>query len=118
MLRGSFLSDPAWTMARAVSGLENFSESYTDNRWADWKLTVKSCAAADVDLILYKDGNAISGSDWIIRAEDGTLSFLGNNRNVLWTAGPKDTVWEIKAFDKTGTEVPCAIEWTAEYQNL
>ena len=118
MLRGSFLSDPAWTMARAVSGLESFSETYTENRWADWKLTIKSCSRTDVNLILYKDGSAISGSDWIILGEDGSLSFLGNNRKVLWTAGPKDTIWEIKAFDQSGTEVSCEIEWTAEYQNL
>lgn len=116
-LRGSFLSDPAWTMARAVSGLEPFSETYTENRWADWKLTVKSCSGTDVDLVLYKDGSVISGSDWIILSEDGTLSFLGNDRKVLWTAGPEGTVWEIRAFDKAGTEVPCEIEWTAEYQN-
>ena len=113
-LRGSFLTDPAWTIARAVDGLTDFSETYTDNRWADWKLTVQSADRTDVDLVLYKDGEAVSGPDWLTVSDDGAIRLIGG-RTVLWAAGPKDTVWELKAFDKAGNPAECRIDWHAEY---
>lgn len=115
-LQGSFLSDPAWTMARAVDGLKNFSEAYTDNRWADWKISVRSMDRTDAVPVLYRDGEAVTGSDWLIVGDDGSLRFLGTDRTVLWCAGPKDTRWEMKAFDRAGQPVPCRIDWAAEYQ--
>ena len=114
-LGGSFLSDPAWTMARAVEGLTNFSEAYTDNRWADWKITVRSVDRPCVTPVLYKDGTAVTGGDWLTVGDDGSLRFMGTNRTALWCAGPKETQWEMKAFDEAGQPVPCRIDWSAEY---
>ena len=114
-LGGSFLSDPAWTMARAVDGLRDFSEAYTDNAWADWKITVDRVDRTDVTLVLYKDGEAVSGEDWLIVGDDGSLRFLGADRTALWCAGPKETRWDMRAFDRAGQPVPCAIRWTAAY---
>lgn len=114
-LCGSFLSDPAWTMARAVEGLKDFSEAYMDNKWADWKISVRSCDRSDACLTLYKDGEAVSGQDWLVVGNDGSLRFLGADRTVLWAAGPKDTRWELRAFDKAGQPASCRIEWSAEY---
>lgn len=115
-LRGSFLSDPAWVFGRAVSGLDPFSETYTENAWADWKLTVSRAARSDVTLRLYKDGENLSGSDWLTVGCDGRVSWLGNERTALWAAGPRDTRWELKAFDKTGQEVSCSTDFIAEYR--
>lgn len=115
-LRGSFLSDPAWVFARAVSSLESFSETYVENHWADWKLTVTRSPRTDVTLRIYKDGEAVSGSDWLTVGDDGRVCWLGNRRTALWAAGPRDTRWELKAFDTAGQEVACATDFIAEYR--
>ena len=99
-----------------ITGRKNFSEAYTDNRWADWKISVRSMDRTDAVPVLYRDGEAVTGGDWLIVGDDGSLRFLGTDRTVLWCAGPKDTRWEMKAFDQTGQPVPCRIDWAAEYQ--
>lgn len=113
---GSFLSDPVWVFQTSVVGLEDLSAEYTSNPWADWKIALRSVARKDVTLALFKDGKKVSRTPGVFSVrEDGQLYFFGNDRRVYMAAGPKETVWDIKAFDGDGNAVDCQIDWEAAY---
>ena len=112
-LSGTFLSDPAWTVARALTGLTDFSETYVNNHWADWKLTLTPVAGA-ARMELLKDGSVVSTDAWFTLNADGCMTFTGTDRETLWAAGPRETVWQLIAYDKDGNVIDA--EWTAEYE--
>ncbi len=113
---GSFLSDPAWTAARALSGLDGFSETYLSNRWADWKLTFQFVSRGGVALRLLRDGRPVSSESWWRIAQDGSLSVGAEGRQTLFMAGPEESVWTLQALDEGGNAAQdCEIIWRAEY---
>ncbi len=121
---GSFLSDPAWTFNRAVSGM-NLSADYVDNRWADWKLTFGAASipatvdASAVTLHLIRDGWEFGGPAWFTLTKNDSgfydISLCGE-RNVLWVAAPAGGTWHMEVRDAGGKVVTgAAAAVTAEY---
>ena len=122
---GSFLSDPVWTFNRAVAGLK-LSAEYTDNDFADWKLTLgaASIPAAvnpeDVTLHLMRDGWEFSNPAWFTleKEENGLyrITLCGSSLNTLWAAQPAGGAWRMEVRDAQGRVIPGAsAAVTAEY---
>lgn len=121
---GSFLSDPVWTFNRAIAGV-SLSAHYTDNRWADWKLTFGKARlpgtvnAADCTLHLIRDGWEFSDPAWfsLLPDENGFCDImLCDERNVLWVAAPAGGSWRMEVRDSSGRVIPgAAAAVTAEY---
>jgi len=67
---GSFLSDPAWTVTKAVSGLGEVSHEYVRNDYAEWKITVTDVtvkalpAGTELWVCIARDGWPMSNAAW------------------------------------------------------
>ncbi|MGN0506915.1 MAG: hypothetical protein ACI4FZ_10155 [Lachnospiraceae bacterium] len=111
---GSFLSDPAWTIVHAVSGLENFSQEYLSNPYADWEITIESVTLqkklrpyTEITAVLYQGPWRLSGSDWwstVVTDAADTYEVSFGATNTIYVAAPKDTVWTLEAETADGTE--------------
>ena len=124
---GSFLSDPVWTFNRAVSGL-SLSADYTDNAFADWKLTFGAASiprtvnAADCTLHLMRDGWEFSDPAWftLTAGDNGfyRITLCGTDLTTLYAASPAGGTWRMEVRDANGNMVTgAAAAVTAEYLN-
>lgn len=110
---GSFLSDPAWTFNRAVSWMK-LSSDYTDNAFADWRLTFGAAMipagvkAEDCTLHLIRDGWEFSNPAWftLTKADNGFYDIsLYGERKTLWVAAPAGGTWRMEIRDAAGKVV-------------
>lgn len=119
---GSFLSDPAWTISRAVEGM-TLSCNYLVNPYADWKITVTEVESpeADFTLRLSRDGWVVSDAAWWrFEQRDGVwrVTIADDVRQSLWCAAPRGTHWRLEVIRPDGSVIPGArVEWTKEYMN-
>ena len=121
---GSFLSDPVWTFTRAVDGMA-LCANYTDNTFADWKLTFGAATLPstvqpeDVTLHLIRDGWEYSNPAWFTleAGENGFYNVrLCDVRDTLWACQPAGGTWRMEVRDKDGKAVTgAAAAVTAEY---
>ncbi len=122
---GSFLSDPAWTFNRAITGA-NLSADYTRNPYAEWRITFtlaqipQSVDATQCTLHLYRDGWEFSNPAWftLIETKPGfyAVTLADEGRTALWVASPAGGSWRMEVHDASGkTVLGSAVAFKAEY---
>lgn len=111
---GSFLSDPAWTINRAIDGA-NLSAMYTVNPYADWRISgiravipvTQDASGCTVHLLC--DGWEFSDPAWFTLAEEkpGTWRVtLGDEaRSALYVAAPHTATWRMEIRQPDGRSV-------------
>ena len=118
----SFLADPAWTVARAVNGLRDFSFDYESNPYADWRVTVEAARLQPGQTLeLSQDGWVLSTEDWWLftPGDDGmTAVSIGDaGRQSIYVAAGAGSRFSMRIVDEEGRTVPGLIRWQAEYLN-
>lgn len=114
----SFLADPAWTIARAIDGLRDFSCEYVDNCWADWRVTVTAAALKEGQTLALYQGGWVLSTDawWRFTPGDGEpvpVTMGDGERRSIYVAAPADTPWNVVIFDAEGRAVDAEIDWEA-----
>jgi len=122
---GSFLSDPVWTINRAIDGAE-LSAEYASNPYADWRIRIDRAAipvtadASACTVHLIRDGWELSDPAWFTLTEE-SVGFYGitmgeEARKELWLAAPAGTQWRMEIRDAQGKVVlGSAVAFRAEY---
>ncbi len=122
---GSFLTDPAWTINHAVSGVA-LSSAYTSNPYAVWRISdVHAVIPATVDassvtLHLIRDGWEFSNPAWftLTEASAGVYDVSLGGQDTLWIAAPEATTWRFEVRDPEGNLLSiCAVGFEATYQD-
>lgn len=123
---GSFLSDPVWTINRAIDGAE-LSADYVSNGYADWLVSAAEVVvpegtdASACTLHIIRDGWEFSNPAWFRLQETApgryAVVICDEGRIALYAAAPENALWRAELRGPDGKPVPGAsVAFEAEYR--